>query len=54
MYDRLSDDSTIVLDDSNRRGEQKILELWSEEKYTLEFEILPIGNGIGITYKKII
>lgn len=45
LYKNLSDNSTIIMDDGNRRDETKIVELWQEEFHDIDCEFLEFEKG---------
>jgi predicted O-methyltransferase YrrM len=47
----LGEDTTIILDDINRNGEEKILRLW-EKKFNIKFSRLYADGGIAIKINK--
>lgn len=51
LFDRLSDDFCIILDDINRDGENTILALW-EKQFNLNFICQYVRGGIAIARSK--
>ena len=52
LFDKLSKDAIIILDDSKRKMEQEIVEKWKKEFDCFNFEYLDNDKGLYILRKK--
>jgi predicted O-methyltransferase YrrM len=52
LYKHLSKGAVIILDDCNRKGERKILEMWSDHFDDLDFQFIGTQDGTAIIKRK--
>ena len=53
LFDRLSADAVVVLDDARREGERKVIELWLKEYDFLSAEFFPHENGTCVIQRMV-
>ena len=52
LYEKLSKDAVIILDDGNREDEREIAERWIQEYPDLKLKYIPLEKGVFIFYRK--